>query len=290
MALSARPRGCLALATDMSWSTKAAPLTPDSAAWHERCISRLGLRIGFLAASFLGLVGCANPNTYTTPRTIGAWHFQNSIALEAAGAYTPAAPSIDVPAAESETDLVPPTYTLRLGLGRSWEIGARIGNLSSLGGDLKWNFLRSSLIDLAIDPAFQVYEVTPNDSNGISTTFSFYHVPLLVGVNLSRRASLVFTPGVSWGFASGGSERFTNGLHDGSNTSTGALGRFGVGVDLRMWPGVALHPEVTFLRRLGSSDYPKTILYVVGLGINFGAMPNYDDLNGDPPPAPPPAY
>jgi hypothetical protein len=185
---------------------------------------------------------------------------------------------------------VPPTYTLRLGLGQSWEIGARIGNLSSLGGDFKWNFLRSSRIDLAIDPAFQVYEVTPNDSNGISTTFSFYHVPLLVGVNLSRRASLVFTPGVSWGFASGGSERFTNGLHDGSNTSTGALGRFGVGVDLRMWPGVALHPEVTFLRRLGASDYPKTILYVVGLGINFGAMPNYDDVNGDPPPAPPPAY
>ncbi len=221
---------------------RAAPITPDSAAWHERCTSRLGLRIGFLAASFLVLVGCVNPNTYTTPRTIGAWHFQNSIALEAEGAYTPAAPSTGVPAAEGGSDLVPPTYTLRLGLGHSWEIGARIGNLSSLGGDLKWNFLRSSRIDLAIDPAFQVYEVTGNDSNGISTTFSFYHVPLLVGVNLSRRASLVFTPGVSWGFASGGSERFTNGLHDGSNTSTGALGRFGVGVDLRMLAGRGAPP------------------------------------------------
>jgi hypothetical protein len=248
-----------------------------------------GLRIGFLAASSLALLGCPNPNTYTTPRTIGSGHFQASVAVEAEGAYTPAAPSLDVPSSESKTEPMAPTCTFRLGLGDAWEIGARIGNMSSAGGDLKWNFLRSRRIDLALDPAFQVSLIRPTNDSGSPTTFSFYHLPLLVGVNLSRRASLVFTPGVTWGFASGGSVRFTNGLRGANDTSTGALGRFGVGADLRMVPGVTFHPEITFLRDLGSRDYPATLLYMAGIGFIFGAVPNYDDVGGGPPPGPPPA-
>jgi hypothetical protein len=234
------------------------------------------------------LLGCPNPNTYTTPRTIGSRHFQGGVALEGEGAYTPADPSVLAPS-ESDETLMPPTWMVRVGLGDRWEIGARVANTSSLGSDVKWNFFRSRRIDLAIDPAFQVAFIRPTNNSGDATTFSFYHLPLLVGVNLSRRASLVFTPGLSWGLASGGSIRFDNGLHAGSDARTGVVGRFGAGVDLRISPGVALHPEVTFLRGLVSDGYPKTILYVVGLGINFGAMPNYDDVDGGPPPAPPPA-
>lgn len=209
---------------------------------------------------------------------------QGSVALEVEGAYTPADPALLV-SSWSDKSLMPPTCALRLGLGDRWEIGARIANLSSLGGDVKWNFLRSSRIDLAIDPAFQVDLVRPTDDSGNTTTFSFYHVPLLVGVNLSRRVTLMVTPGVTWGFASGGSSRFNNGLRGGSDGSSTVLGRFGIGVDLRVSSNVALQPEITFLRSFVNGGYPQTIVYMIGLGIKFGAMPNYDDVGGGPPPA-----
>ncbi len=249
----------------------------------------LALRIGFLAASSMVLFGCPNPNTYTTPRTIGMGHLQGSAAVETWGFYIPTTSASYAPAERSAIYLVPPTFTLRLGLGASWEIGARASNMSSLGGDIKWNFLKSSRIDLAIDPAYQIYQVSETDGSGTdqTQTFSYLNVPLLVGVNLSRTVSLVFTPGATWGFASSGKIRFTNGPDQGS--TTGAIGRFGVGADFRITPGFALHPEITFLLGFNGEN---EIDYIAGLGFNFGAMPNYDDVGGGPPPAapPPPGY
>ena len=178
----------------------------------------LALRIGFLAASSLVLFGCPNPNTYTTPRTIGSGHLQGSAAVETWGFYIPTTSASYAPAERSAIYLVPPTFTLRLGLGASWEIAARASNMSSLGGDIKWNFLKSSGIDLAIDPAYQIYQISETDGSGTNQTqtFSYLNVPLLVGVNLSRTVSLVFTPGATWGFASSGKIRFTNGSDQGS--------------------------------------------------------------------------
>jgi hypothetical protein len=240
-------------------------------------------RVGFFAASSLVLFGCVNPNTYTTPRTIGSGHFQGSVAGEAWGSYIPASSSDQTPEARSGPSLTPPTVTVRLGLGDSCEIGARVSNMSSLGGDIKWNPFRSRAIDLAIDPAFQISEVSAED--GTTETLSFLHVPLLVGVNLSRTVSLILTPGISWGFVSG--ERVLLRSGDGQvGTGTSAIWRFGLGADFRIMPGFALHPEITFLRGLGAVG---EIIYVAGLGLNFGAMPDYDDVGGGPPPVPPPA-
>jgi hypothetical protein len=238
----------------------------------------LALRIGFLAAGALVLLGCPNPNTYTTPRTIGSGHFQGSAAVEGWG-YIPTTSANYTPQERSGIYPAPPTFSLRLGLGNSWEIGARLGNLTSLGGDIKWNFLKSRKIDLAIDPAFQIYELSADDGSGKNQTFTYLHVPLLVGVNLSRTVSLVFTPGATWGFTSAGMIRFTDGPNQG--TTTGAIARFGVGADFRIMPGFALHPELTLLRGLGGDE---RIIYIAGLGFNFGAMPNYDDVGADPPP------
>jgi len=226
-----------------------------------------------LAASALLLFGCPNPNTYTTPRTIGSRHFQGSAALEVWGLYVPATSTATGRSAQYLTN---PTLSLRLGLGDAWESGARIGNMSSLGGDLKWNFLRSRRIDLAIDPAFQVMDdFTALGGNG--QIFTYVHVPLLVGVNLTRAASLVFTPGLSWGFTSSGALRFTDGPDQG--TRTGTIERLGIGADFRVRPGFALHPEITLLRAVGGDDRIQ-YFYVAGLGFNFGAMPNYDDVGG----------
>jgi hypothetical protein len=250
-----------------------------------------GLRIGFLAASALVLLGCPNPNTYTTPRTIGSGHFQHSLAGEAWGFYIPASTTTSTYGSTTTDKLsgtfpTAPTYTLRIGLGDDWEIGARISNMTSLGADVKWNLFKSSGLDLALDPAFQVFALTASD-NGMSetVTVSYLHVPLLIGLNVSRTVTLVFTPGVTWGFASGSLSGSSSGT-DQASATTGAIGRFGLGADFRIMPGFALHPEITFLRGLGSDN---TLIYMAGLGFNFGAMPNYDDVGGGPAPIPPPS-
>jgi len=129
--------------------------------------------MGLLAASSLLLLGCPNPNTYTTPRTIGSGRFQGSAAIEAWGFYVPNAPAYLPAADRAATFVMPPTLALRLGLGNRWEIGVRASDMSSLGGDVKWNFLKTSRIDLAIDPAFQVYQYTANNTDGTSQTFEF---------------------------------------------------------------------------------------------------------------------
>jgi hypothetical protein len=105
----------------------------------------LGLRIGFLVASALVLLGCPNPNTYTTPRTVGSGHFQHSLAAEAWGFNIPATTTNGYTTSEGVSGTFPtlPTYTLRIGIGDSWEIGARVANMTSLGSDIKWNFLKS---------------------------------------------------------------------------------------------------------------------------------------------------
>jgi hypothetical protein len=250
----------------------------------------LGGRIGILFAGSLALFGCPNPNTYTTPRTIGSGHFQHTLAAEAWGFSIPATSAYSTTEKLSGTVPTLPTYTLRIGLGDSWEIGARLANMTSLGADVKWNLLKSSGIDLAIDPAFQIFELAVNDSNGGNDLLrvTYLHVPLLVGLNINRTVSVVFTPGLTWGFASGSSTatQFTGGGNQAS-ASTGAMGRFGLGFDFRIMPGFALHPEITFLRGFGAD---RTLIYTAGLGFNFGAMPNYDDLGGGPPPVPPPGY
>jgi hypothetical protein len=245
----------------------------------------LSLRIGFWAAGPLLLLGCPNPNTYTTPRTAGSGNISHSIAAEAWGFSIPASSTTGTTTV-SGTFPTLPTYTLRIGLGDSFEIGARVANMTSLGTDLKFNFLRSRTLDLAIDPAFQISQISVSDSSGTDSSIriAYLHVPLLIGLNLSRAVSLVFTPGITWGFASASVSSSSSGT-DQASATTGAIARMGVGADFRVAPGFAIHPELTFLRAL---DTDATILYIFGVGFNFGALPNFDDVGGGPPAAPPP--
>jgi hypothetical protein len=246
------------------------------------------LRIGPLAAGALLLLGCPNPNTYTTPRTVGSGNISHSIAAEAWGFSIPTSAANSSNETLSATFPTFPTYTLRIGIGDSAEIGVRVANMSSLGSDFKLNFLRSSVLDLAIDPAFQVFELSVSDNNGTDSSLriAYLHLPLLIGLNLSRTVTLVLAPGVTWGFASGSTTSSDSGT-DQASATIGALGRLGIGADFRLRPGFALHPEVTVLRTFHSD---ATALYMFGLGFNFGAMPSYDDVGGEPPAEPPPPY
>lgn len=223
--------------------------------------------------------GCPNPNTYATPRTAGSGHVHHSLALESWGfRFKDPVDGTTV----SATFPTLPTYTLRVGLGDQFEIGARIANFSSLGGELKWNPVRSRVFDAAINPSFQFFQLSATDSSGTDTGFRviYFHVPLLLGLNLSKSITLVASPGVSYGVASAS---ITDSSSDRSQASgtTGIMARAGLGIDLRVSPSFALHPEVTLLHSFREGD---TNLYMFGLGFNFGTLPSYADLDDSAPP------
>jgi hypothetical protein len=64
------------------------------------------------------------------------------------------------------------------------------------------------------------------------------------------------------------------------------MARLGAGFDFRVSRKLAIHPEVTLVRQFtGSQDL---LLWVGGIGFNFGAQPDYSDLARAPnPPAAP---
>jgi len=246
--------------------------------------STIGLyRAGFALGAALLVAGCPNPNTYTTPRTAGSGRITNSIAPEVWGfsfkdPTTGGTDSLTVP--------VLPTYTLRIGIGDPVDIGLRIANMTSVGGDLKWNFLRSRGFDMAIDPGFQYFRIggvtTDNGGTGASVNVTYVHVPLLLGFNISRGITIVATPGVGWGLVS---ENVSSGSQrDEATSATGVMARFGIGADFRVNSFFAVHPELTALRFI----HDEVTLYMFGVGLNFGAMPNYDDVDGTPLPVPTP--
>lgn len=223
----------------------------------------------------LALTGCPNPNTYGTPRTTPKGKVSHTIAAEGFGfAYD----DPDSETSASGTAPTLPTYQLRYGLTDELDFGARVANLTSLGGDVKWNFVRSPRFDVAIDPGVQWYRVTINESD---LNVVYLHGPLLLGVNVAEPVSIVLSPGVTYALVSGSVE--TTDGRDTATTSDGILGRLGVGFDFRISEGFALHPEVTFMKSFRDDG---ALMYMLGLGFNFGKLPSFADVAGTPARAP----
>lgn len=236
-----------------------------------RNITMLGMRMGAICAAAALCTGCPNPNTYGTPRTTPVGKIQHSVAAEGFG--------FSAHDAETNTDssgALPtfPTYTMRVGVADTVDIGARIANLSSLGADVKWNFLKSESFDMAIDPGFQGFYYSAS-SGGQDTSIGviYLNAPLMLGINLGDSVSIVPTVGVSYGIATAS----TNGSagRDSATGSSGIMLRPGLGFDFRLSERFAIHPEVTFLKTLKGSDEDSSLLYVFGLGFNFGNLPKY---------------
>ena len=121
------------------------------------------------------------------------------------------------------------------------DFGFRAANFTSLGLDLKRNFLRTPSFDLAVDPMVQWAALV------VDTTH--FHLPLLIGVNLSDSFSIVATPGIMYA-TSNLDPSLDVGEVEQLMGTTGLSARFGLGFDARVSPKFAIHPEVTFLRAL----------------------------------------
>jgi hypothetical protein len=211
--------------------------------------------------------GCPNPQTYGTPRTTPVGKIQHSVAAEGWG--------FSGHDAQTDTDIsatVPnfPTYTLRVGLADSVDIGARLANLTSVGADVKWNFIKSDVFDMAIDPGFQFFHISSGTG---SASVLYLHGPLMFGINVGDSVTIVPTLGVTWGWAS--ATVTTTDENDSASGTTGLMLRPGLGFNFRISERFALHPEVTFLKTLDSPDGDSMLLYNFGLGFNFGNLPKY---------------
>jgi hypothetical protein len=236
-----------------------------------------------VAAAFL-LSGCPAPNTYTTPRTLDRGDLQLQAAVEGFGASFHQQVPNAVIGTHTETvtaftPLTPPTLGVRYGVAEGFELGARLANLASLALDAKVRLLKGTF-DLAIDPGLQAYHLSvagtdPSNLPVSQDAFILYlHAPLLVGYNFSEAVSLVLSPGFTYGLA-------TKQINVGSNAeqaqgASGVMARIGVGVDIRVSKKFAIHPEVTILKSFTDSE---ALLYLFGVGFNFGAQPNYSDLH-----------
>jgi hypothetical protein len=147
-----------------------------------------------------------------------------------------------------------------------------------VAADVKIRLLKGQL-DLAVDPGLQGFYFSAGDA---SLGVLYLHVPLLVGLNLSKAVSLVASPGFAYAIA-------TTTLDDGNGNNTqqvagtsGIMGRLGLGVNVRLSKKFSIQPELTFMKAFQNTD---ALMYVFGLGFNIGAQPDYSDLDGTPTPA-----
>lgn len=211
-----------------------------------------GFRATTILVLTLGLSGCLNPNLYTSPRATPVG--QSTIGL---------APQI-----VQQTKRVQnyaPTMSLRYGVVPRFDVGMRL-NFGSLAADLKWNVVRTTHFDLAIDGGG---EILPQ---------AYYaHLPLLLGFNLASDVSLLANTGVTLGT---GDQPKPFGQYSTDDPAVGGgpvpagspFWRAGLGAQLRFTPTFAVQPEVSALYYVGRSPYVRDY-YAGGIGLIWGRSP-----------------
>jgi hypothetical protein len=220
----------------------------------------------------MGLAGCANPNTYTTPRSLPPGKATFTVAPEISGFGGSLRGASDFARALP----IAPTVGLRYGLGEGVDVGARLASLTA-SADLKWNFLRSQLFDVALVPGFQFYVVPRVGSSDVEENVSrdmpvtLLHAPVLLGFNVAPNFSIIPSLGVSYGLA----DRLPYAASDidSSQVLRELFARAGLGLDVRLTPGFALHPELSVLRGVGDMD--GFLVFTGGLGLVFGSLAEY---------------
>jgi hypothetical protein len=224
--------------------------------------------------------GCPNPQIYGTPRTTPVGKVQHTVAVEGLG-YSIKYPTRTASTGESITPpsssgTLPnlPTYALRVGVADRVDIGARVSNLTSIGADVKWNFIKGDVFDMAAVPGFQVFHISATGGNGETAGYTQFYVnlPLVFGINISDAVTVVPTAGVTWGLNS--ASVVADDDTKAASSVDGIMLRGGLGFNFRISPKFAMQPEITVLK-FNKSEDASVLLYTFGLGFNFGALPVY---------------
>ncbi len=241
---------------------------------------RPGLALAGCLLTLPLLTGCPAMNTYGTARTTPKGKISHSLSEEGYG-FSTKVTTTDSSGATTESTvggfvpLILPSYHLRWGVADQVDLGFHVNNLASLGADAKINLLKGR-VDLAVDPGVQWFSLSVGTQDNKESLNVFYlHGPLLVDFNVNETLSFVLTPGMMYTYV-------TSQLTSGSDaelatTTDGVYARFGLGINIRASKKFAVHPEVTVLRNFGDTE---TLLYMAGIGFNFGHLPSFDDLGG----------
>lgn len=230
--------------------------------------------------------GCLNPNTYGTPRTTPVGQVQQSLAAELVSyrAVTPEGPGT-LGRTDAGNTPVAPSYAFRVGVTDRLDIGGRIANASALGVDVKWNFLRSEVLDVAIAPGAQAFIVWGGAGAGVYTHV-YSNLPLMFGINASPDFTIAPSVGLGYGFNSSDSLSYNNAEERTSSTEA-LLFQAGLGLDFRISPRFAVHPEMSMLTRAsgaaGAAGAAGAEMrwYTFGVGFKWGVLPSYGQVSVD---------
>ncbi len=242
-------------------------------------LSAVGIRLGAMGVAAALCTGCPNPQIYGTPRTTPVGRVQHTLAAEGLG-YSIEYPKRTV----NGTDATPPsasgtlpnlpTYQLRVGVADTVDVGVRVANMTSLGADVKWNFIKGDTFDMAAVPGFQVFHISGSSGGAVAGYTQFYaNLPLVFGINVSDAVTIVPTAGITYGLNS--ASVVSSDESSAASSVDGIMLRGGLGFNFRISPKFAMQPEITMLKFLNKAEDAGVLLYLFGLGFNFGALPEY---------------
>jgi len=211
------------------------------------------------------MLGCLNPNTYTTPRTLAPGAVSVTLAAEAYGLS-------DRRTVKTWNDASPlaPSLNVAVGLADRIELDLRLPNSWGAQVNVKGQIVRSKAFDLALSPGFFVSRrPTIGDESTPAYSSTWLFLPLLLGFNTSRNTTVCLTPGLAYGI-----DDDIKGASVHAITGGGTAATLGAGFDWRLTSTFALHPEVSIVRTL-VTDWAVQV--VAGVGFAFGAQPAFSE-------------
>jgi hypothetical protein len=222
-------------------------------------VARLTLFVALVACT-----ACTGQSLYTTPRTVADGRAQLIVAPEYGFRTRRVKQEEGLDSSALPAGLPALHADLRTGVGARGEVGIHSDLIGAFGIDGKWNAVRTGPFDLAF-----LLRLTASAQRGPQTTdgpyrddaslHTFLHLPVLVGFNVNP-FTFVLSPG-------------TVTLLDGHGRLTQGL-RLGAGVQLRLAPWFAVHPEVSWMREVvGPTDMGFA---TVGLGFLFANLPAHE--------------
>lgn len=169
-----------------------------------------------------------------------------------------------------------PSFGARTGLTDRIDVGARLVDMTALGGDAKLNLVRGR-VDLAVNPMVQAFYGLPRNTYIPDIVTVDFHLPLLVGINFNDATTLVLSPGFVASVASTtATAAATNVTVDQVAFATSGVGaRLGLGLNIHQTDTFSWQPEVTAWHEFNSTD---VWFCVFGIGMNVGNQPDYSDL------------
>lgn len=184
-------------------------------------------------------------SSYGVPRTTPAGHVAQTLTLETI---------IDPQHGNEGLVIMPgiPALNVRVGVVERLELNLRLN--AAPGADLKLLGFKSRAFDAALEAGTRVLNLGESPD-------SLSHGTLLLGLNQSEETVWVLSPGV---------------LYRARGEADQVGWRLGVGVSLRVPGGLAVQPELTYMRGFSPDDEQQFVLF--GVGLSTGALPDYSDV------------